>query len=378
MISLILVLFLIWRLFLFFTAFWGSFILPFQPRFPYADGFLISSDLPAFVWSFANFDGVHYLTIARSGYAAQFTQVFFPLYPLLLSVFQKILYFINPLAISLIVTNLFFLAGLYLFNQLLRIDYKPKEISWMVLFLLLFPTSFYFAGLYTESLFLILILLCFYLARRKMWLLAAITAGLASSARLVGIFLLPALFWEYLQDKSNVRGQLLNVLKSPILYIAPLGLISYMIYLQINFGDALYFWHAQPIFGASREGSNIILLPQVLWRYFKILTKNPVDLSSFWIPLTELTSTIFAVILLILGHYQKIRLSYLIFSWLAILTPTLTGTFSSMPRYILVAFPIFISLGLIKSKLLKILSLVTFFLLLIIFTILFPRGIWVA
>src|SRR3989338_656715 len=264
MISLILVLFLIWRLFLFFTAFWGSFILPFQPRFPYADVFLISSDLPAFVWSFANFDGVHYLTIARSGYAAQFTQVFFPLYPLLLSVFQKILYFINPLAISLIVTNLFFLAGLYLFNQLLRIDYKPKEISWMVLFLLLFPTSFYFAGLYTESLFLILILLCFYLARRKMWLLAAITAGLASSARLVGIFLLPALFWEYLQDKSNVRGQLLNVLKSPILYIAPLGLISYMIYLQINFGDALYFWHAQPIFGASREGSNIILLPQVL------------------------------------------------------------------------------------------------------------------
>src|SRR4030067_1829867 len=105
-------LFLIWRLILFFFAQLGSLILPFQPRFPYADIFLLPSRLPSFIWSFANLDGVHYLTIAQRGYSAQFTQVFFPLYPLILALFQKILFFLNPLATALTVSNLLFIISL--------------------------------------------------------------------------------------------------------------------------------------------------------------------------------------------------------------------------------------------------------------------------
>ena len=163
-----------------------------------------------------------------------------------------------------------------------------------------------------------------------------------------------------------------------MLYIAPLGLISYMLYLQINFGDWLYFWHAQPVFGAAREGSKIILLPQVFWRYFKIFTSVPLSQLAFWIPLTEFFSTISTIALLIIASKKKIRTSYLLFSWLSLITPTLSGTLSSMPRYILTVFPIFITLGLIKSKIIKIFLLISFLLLLAIFTLLFTRGIWVA
>ncbi len=87
-----------------------------------------------------------------------------------------------------------------------------------------------------------------------------------------------------------------------------------MVYLQLVFGDWLYFWHAQPVFGAERSGGSIVLLPQVFWRYLKILSSVSINTQMFWISLSELTFTILAIISLIYAHVKKVRLSYLIFS----------------------------------------------------------------
>ncbi len=390
--------FILWRIGLFFASWLGEKILSFAPRFPYSDIFLIPSGLPHWLWSFANFDGVHYLTIALMGYAAQFTQVFFPLYPLIIGIINQFIPFINPVLTGFFISNIFFLFSLIIFHKLLRLDYKKIKIKWMLLFLIFFPTAFFFGSIYTESLFFFLIIASFYSARKKKWLLAGILGGLASATRLIGVFMLPALIWEqYKEIKSqNSKVKITNqnskiskyyfrflhfafyILHSPILYLVPLGLIIYMIYLQFAFGDALYFWHAQPVFGAQRSGGGIILLPQVLWRYFKIITSVPIDSESFWIPLLELVSTLGAITALIVGYFKKIRQSYLIFSYLSVLIPTFSGTFSSMPRYILAAFPIFIVLGMIKSRLIKIFLLACFTILLITLIILFTNGHWVS
>src|SRR3989338_3984251 len=371
--------FIVWRIFLFLAAYTGSFILPFQPRFPYADTLLIPSGLPAWLWSFANFDGVHYLTISRYGYSAQFTQVFFPLYPLLLGLVNKILFFLPRLFSGLMVTNLFFLSALFVFYRLMRMDFNVRQIRWMIVFLLFFPLSLYFGSLYTESLFLLLLLSAFYFARRRHWLAASVVAALAGSTRLVGIFLLPALLWEwYLQSNNKKVSLLLSVTRSPVTYVVPLGLLVYMVYLQINFGDPLYFWHAQPVFGAERSGSSIVLLPQVLWRYLKIFKTVPKNSLTFWIPFTELVSFFLAAVFLIIAHLKKIRFSYLLFSWPALIVPSLTGTLSSMPRYVLILFPIFPILGLIASSKIKLTILAFFVILFACYTILFTRGLWVS
>lgn len=84
--------------------------------------------------------------------------------------------------------------------------------------------------------------------------------------------------------------------------------------------------------------------------------------------------------LLIWGYIKGMRLSYLVFAGLAYLLPTLTGSFSSMPRYVLVIFPIFILLGIFFSKrrrLVLFLGIVSM-LLLAIETMLFIRGYWVG
>src|SRR3990170_8020324 len=87
----IVILFVIWRILLFLIAFISPAVIPqFGARFPYYQERLIASGLPHFIWSFGNFDGVHYLGIAQHGYIYQFTQVFFPLYPILIKLFSLI------------------------------------------------------------------------------------------------------------------------------------------------------------------------------------------------------------------------------------------------------------------------------------------------
>ena len=151
-----------------------------------------------------------------------------------------------------------------------------------------------------------------------------------------------------------------------------------MVYLKVYFGDALYFWHAQPVFGAGRSGSSIILLPQVVYRYFKIFADISVTSEVFWITFLEFFLTVLTILLLIYAHRRKMPLSWLILAWPAILLPTLTGTFSSMPRYVLLALPIYLGLASIPN--LKVRSLVLFISLLLqlVLTMLFTSGHWVA
>ena len=107
------------KILLFTIAYLGSSILPFNPSFPYADIYLLPSKLPQWLWSFANFDGVHYLTIAQKGYSAQFTQVYFPLYPILLKYFS-VIFPLNQVLTGLIISNLFFLSSLFVFYLLIK------------------------------------------------------------------------------------------------------------------------------------------------------------------------------------------------------------------------------------------------------------------
>ena len=361
-ILIILLLFFNWRIYLFLIAHLAQFLIPkFKTSFVGIE-VLTGSNLPSFVWSFANFDGAHYVSISRSLYKQDFTQAFFPLYPLTIKFFSN-LFAANPVLIALIISNLSFLIGLIIFFKLLSNLFSQEIALWSCVFLIIFPASFYFGAAYSEGLFFLVIISSFYLFEKERLLEASIFGLFASATRLVGVFLAPSLI-------KNLR---LKALTPAI--IVPIGLVAYMIYLKIEFNDPLYFLKAQSIFGQERSTTQIILLPQVFWRYVKILaTTSGLPLFN---AVLELSSTIFTIILLILAS-KKVKKEWLIFSWLAIITPTLTGTLASMPRYILVAFPIYIVLAHIKSTLIKTTIVVFSLLILSVCVILFTRGYWVA
>lgn len=358
----ILYLFLIWRILLFTIAFFAPIFIPqFGAKFPYFEETLISSNLPHFVWAFGNFDGVHYLRIARDAYAYQYTQAFFPLYPILIKITSYITLG-NLLISALLVSNLSFLAGLLVFYNFVKKTYNDNVAFWSCLFLVSFPTSFYFGAVYTEGVFFLMVISGFYLSKTgKIWQ-ASVVGALSSATRFVGIFLAPSLI------KSKKLKDLIPVL------IVPMGLVSYMIYLQIKFNQPFYFLTSQSVFGQDRS-TTIVLLPQVFWRYLKIVaTTKGFALSN---AVLELAATVFAISILATGA-KKVQKQWLIFAWLVVLTPALTGTLASMPRYILVAFPIFVVLAKLRSTPIKILILSIFVCLLAVATAFFTQGYWVA
>lgn len=371
--------FLTWRIFLFVVAFVSAFLIPtFANTFPYVDRVLSVTHLPNWIWGFGNFDGVHYLRIAQNGYTAQFTQAFFPLFPLLINFFNILprsgidqSMFVDPsfFTTGLILSNVFFIAALYYFYKLVEIDFD-KKIAWLsVVLLLVFPTSFFFGSIYTESLFLLLTVLSIYLIRKNNFLLAAILIALASATRVIGVFLIPLYFIEAfkLKDKFNYLFGLLTTL----------GIISYMYYLNINFNDPLYFFNSQASLNTGRDSEGLIMLPQVIYRYLKIFTLNNPFTVSYFVSILEMLFTLLPLGLLVV-YFKKLNISYLVFAVSSLLVGTLTGTLSSMPRYSIFAFVFLIPLiAKYHPKYLKVIITLST-LLLITLTMLFIRGYFVS
>jgi len=362
--------FIVLRIVTFIAAVVGFAKLPFKPSFPYSDTILSQFGHPL-LWSWANFDGVHYLMLAKDGYVYGLTQAFFPGYFILIRIVNFLLH--NYLISALLISHICFILSLAVFYKLLRIDYSDKVAKRAIIFVSLFPTSFYFLAAYTESLFLLLLLLSFYYLRKVNLKEVGLWGIGLSFSRIIGIFIVPSILLELKNNKTNINWKKIFWILLP-----SLGLLAYMFYLWVKFEDPFLFAHVQSGFGAGRETGKLVLLYQVIWRYVKMIftvDKNNPIYFTFWL---EMLASLYAIGLLIWGYIKKVRPSYLLFSFLSFLLPTLTGTFSSMPRYILVLFPIYIVLATIKNKYVRYLILSIHFILLFICTMLFTRGYWIA
>jgi hypothetical protein len=306
---------------------------------------------------------------------------------------------------GLFVSNMAFLAGMVGFMRLIGLDYEKNTVRKCVILLLLFPTSFYFGAFYSESLFFALSVWSFYFARKGKWLYAGVLGAALTATRIVGLALIPALLVEvWLQNGKPRIGDIKEIRKiwgKRLLGIAliPVGIIGYMVYLNKVAGDPLEFFHNVFIYGEQRS-SEIIMLPQVFYRYiFKILPN--INYDYFPAVFTTWLEFVVGLGVGVLGglgairvisklrglgksgrfEYFEIRESYLVYLLAGYLIPTLSGSFSSLPRYVVVLFPVFIMLVNVlnksKNEIRKayyILSALT----LLIASMLFSRGYWIA
>lgn len=357
---------IIWRLLLFIPLIFMRYIpQPLDNRY-----------LGIFPW--ANFDGDYYLAIAMRGYDASVAR-FFPLYPMMIKFISNPFSGIpNPyftFVIGMLVSNISFLVACFMLYKLLRIEYPQANSFLTILFLLAFPTSFFFGSIYAESIFLLIAVSCFYLARKRKWFPAILLAILLPITRSVGISILPALFVEWFLEQKEKNKPSLKTLFS--LCFIPISLVGYAFYNYIKLGDWFYFVHAQTELSNGRS-SNIILIPQTLFRYGKMLATVPVTQYIWHIALLELVIFLFSAVLLYIAYRKKVRLSYLVFAIVALFMPASTGTFTGLPRYVIILFPMFIALALIKSKQIKILYMIVSIILSFILLLLFAKGYYVA
>jgi hypothetical protein len=218
----------------------------------------------------------------------------------------------------------------------------------------------------------------FYALRKGYQTEAILLSAVASGTRIIGVLLLLPLFYEKFLEITHKYINLRIIFSFLSLSLGSLGLICYMWFLYLNYSDPLYFFNAQEAFGAGRSSDNFILLYQVIYRYIKIfLTIDLTSMVSYTVTQEFLSSMIFLGLLL-WGYKLKIRSSYLLFSLIAYIIPTLTGTFLSMGRFVLILFPAFMVMAIkLPDKIYKIV-LVLFAIFLFLNTMLFTRGYWIA
>lgn len=336
---------------------------------------ILSFNLPYFLTNFANFDGVHYLNIARWGYS-MYEQAFFPLYPLFISLLSNL--YSNHLVIGLLMSNISYLFGIYLLYLFLKNYLSGDKIFWILILLAAFPTSFFFGAVYTEGLFLFFSAGYLLFVKRKNILISLLFGICAALTRNIGIFLvIPAIF-ILLENKKSIktRGMFL---------LGPLfGLGLYSLYLFKTVGDPLFFYHSLPAFGVNKSDS-IILLPQVVFRYLKIFITFDFNFQYF---IAVLELTVFASVVLTILYFLRKRWDYVkknkvflgltIFSLIQIVLPSMTGTLSSIPRYSLFALSFFIFLSFIERNYIKNFIFVIFLIFHIILLGFFVQGYFVS
>jgi hypothetical protein len=301
--------------------------------------------------SWDRWDSAHFTYIASNGYTTAWRTAFFPSFPLL----EHLLAFLtsNPFVAGLIISNVAGLLMLAVFYRLVLEDFDRAQAWNSVLYLAVFPTAFFFAAAYNESLFLLFTLLSFYYMRRSSWWLAGLFGLLASFTRSAGICLLLPFCYEYLrQHHFSLQKLRLDALACAG---APAGIGIFALYCYYRFHDPLAFSHAQVVWSRSMHGpwhglidAAVIILHRAVLSFDSI--HNVIDLSACLF--------ILALVALAFTGPWKFPRAYRVYSIYAVIIylfslifPISSGVpLGAFSRYMLEVFPAFIVLAAIGKK----------------------------
>ncbi|MFM8762582.1 MAG: mannosyltransferase family protein [Solirubrobacterales bacterium] len=197
---------------------------------------------------FARWDSVWLLTVATDGYGSEARRTaFFPFYPLLASLGDRVAG--SALAGGILVSLLALLASLVLVHRLAELELGPREAGVAVWLLALFPASVFLSAVYSESLFLALTLGAALAARTGLWPLAGLLGGMAGATRAVGILVLVLLFGLWLDRHA---GSLRRLRDLAWLALVPLGTAAYALWLEQRGFGALSFLEVQSFWGRGQ------------------------------------------------------------------------------------------------------------------------------
>lgn len=330
------------------------------------------------VW--ARWDSGFYLKIAADGYSLGGLEVnFFPMYPLTMS----LLSFGNDGALHLVgylVSNVAFVAAGVLLWQQLRDDFSPS-IAWAtVISLSLFPTSFFFSAVYSESLLLLFSVLIYVLSVRKQYFWAAVVVSFASVTRISGVLLvvIPLTeIWVKRPSHWTVKFFLTGAMSA-------LGLAIFGGYLWLTQGHPLAFLLTQ-----QSEMQRTISWPgHSLLNGAGVVLWGHGGFESNWFLRAVSGQDLLALLLFIGLAIWSIRhlkqTSLVVYFWVGLLLllvshgPYTLGVYA-MARYVLVLFPGFVGMGiLLANHRFRYLIWTISTLLLLFLTAWFGNGGWVA
>ena len=288
------------------------------------------SSLP-FLDLWGEWDTSWYLSIAQHGYkpvpleGALANYGFFPLYPLLARVVGWTVG--SPFIGGLIVSNAaLFVACMFLF-RLVAIDDDVETARRTVKYLFAAPAGFLFSAMLSESLYLALVVMCFYFARTREWWAVGQVGFLLALSRGPGVLAAIPLLWIYLEQREFS----LRRVRPDVLWLAllPAGLGVFMLFNWGLTGDPLAFAHIQ----FTGWGHHLRNPFSALW---SAVTGGDAVLSfNGWYMIAVLAVTLICL--------RRLGTAYALFALISTLMPLLYSVpGGSMVRYTVVIFPLYI------------------------------------
>lgn len=300
-----------------------------RPR-PVGVGATFSSFSFLDVWG--EWDSSWYLSIARDGYRAVPIEGtganygFFPLYPLLSRWVGAA--FGSPFIGGLIVSNAALLVACAVLYRLVALDDDEETARRAVKYLFAAPAAFMFSAMLTESLYLALVVMCFYFGRIERWETVGVLGFLLALSRGPGVFAAVPLLWMYLEQ----RGFSLRRVRPDVLWLAllPAGVGIFMWFNWQLTGDSLSFTHIQ----ASAWGHRLQNPVSAVWR--AVSADDVFTRFNGWYML--------GVIALIVAFRRRFGTAYALFAVISVLTLLTFGVpWNSMIRYTVVIFPLYVA-----------------------------------
>jgi len=302
-----------------------------------------------FLRALGQFDAQWYLKIAEKGYPENpqlipnvnkdinsgLSYAFFPLYPLLLSLFNTVINNIELTAFA--VTNVLllinFISLYYVVSQL----YSEHIARKTVFLFFLFPFSIFFRSYFTEGLFLFLLIWFSYFLIQRQWFYSACFLSLLFVTRPNGLFLAPLFLFFASQEYKKNRIRL-----SSFFQLGTIAIFPFFLWLWFCF-----YYTSDPFYWFSIQSN---------WYNFQ----------QFSFPLTNNLQTIFQFFSLPLHAFHKSKIevltiltagALLFYSrkkikpelwWISLLfwaVPLIFKDTMSFSRYQIISFPLFIYLA---------------------------------
>ena len=331
-----------------------------------------------FIEAFSAWDGNWYTRISTDGYIVEGQETsrrlaFFPLYPLLGRLAQKITGF-QPYASLLFISQFclvlaFIMAASYTTSRF-GTD-KAALTEYVVFSLGLFPPTLFMRMAYTESLFLLFVLLTLYAMEHK-WPIAsiAIVIAVGTSARFVGLGLVPVLGYYIWQQGFPVKRRIIwTVFAIPM---STLGIACFVLYQwyyldsPLAFLKAQSFWTLRPSEGFEDKVVSLITFEPIWSTYIPSSPgywgRHNTHLGILNYSAAEPLYFVGSVAVLTLGACKgwiNRRESLMSFSLLAIAYcgRAFDMYMTSSARFVSIVFPVYLVLGIIFSQMGRFLSL---------------------
>jgi hypothetical protein len=294
-------------------------------------------DLGSFTDIWARWDSVFFVRIAEHGYDKA-SAAFYPLYPGLVAALGRV--FFGHYVLAGIVISLATSLGAFALLYGIAEERLGRDGAWRtVLYLAIFPTALFLQAVYSESLYLLLVLAAFVTAERGRFGSAGLLSGLAILTRVTGFALLPALAVLAWRARYRRRAFAGLALAFPVMAIYPL-----LLWQQV--GDPWAFWNAQDQWHRhlSRAGPF-----GGIWSALVHWAPSHADFQhAIAVNLEGLVALVLFVALTVVA-WRRFGTPYGLFAAVSLAIPLSYPSYRwpllSLPRFGLVIFPFFLALA---------------------------------